>query len=65
MKDLIKALLIFSKYNDGDNIHCEHDELFVCIDPTEVSAEDLKRLDELSFRPNSVDGFSSFRFGSC
>lgn len=65
MKDLIEALTIFAKYDEDDNVHCEHDELFICIDPSEVSEEDLKRLEELSFTPNSVDGFSSFRFGSC
>lgn len=65
MKELIEALTIFMKYDDGRVTHCEHDELFICIDPSEVSEEDLKRLEELSFTPNSVDGFSSFRFGSC
>jgi hypothetical protein len=65
MKDLIEALTIFMKYDDGDNVSCDHDELFICIDPSEVSEEDLKRLEELSFEPNDVDGFSSHRFGSC
>lgn len=65
MYDLIEALTIFAKYDDGDNVHCEHDEIFICIDPEEVSEEDLYRLEQLSFRPNDVDGFSSFRFGSC
>lgn len=65
MKDLIEALTIFMKYDDDDNVHCEHDELYICIDPEIVSDEDKIRLDQLSFRPNDVGGFSSYRFGSC
>jgi hypothetical protein len=65
MKDLIEALTIFSKYDSGDNINCEHDELLICIDPYDVSEEDINRLEELSFTPNDVGGFSSYRFGSC
>lgn len=65
MKDLIEALTIFSKYSDTlYPTHCEHDELFVCVNPELVSPEDLKRLEELSFNPQG-DLFYSFRFGSC
>ncbi len=65
MEDLIKALTIFLKYDNPYNpTHCEHDELHVVIDPEKVSPEDLKALEELSFTPNDVNGFSSFRFGS-
>lgn len=64
MNDLIEALQIFAKYGNPHNpTHCEHDELFVMIDPSIVSDIDLKRLEELSFRAN--DGlFTSYRFGS-
>jgi len=64
MNDLIKALLIFAKYDDPYNpTHCEHDTLFVMIDPEKVSEEDIKELDTLGFFPG--DGaFESFRFGS-
>jgi hypothetical protein len=67
MKDLIEALQIFAKYGDPENpTHCEHDELFVhVVDAKEMSAEDLTRLEELSFTPSDGGGFSSFRFGSC
>jgi hypothetical protein len=66
VKDLIEALTIFLKYGNPDEpTHCEHDELFVAIDPSVVSDEDKVRLEELSFTPNSVGGFSSHRFGSC
>jgi DNA-binding protein YbaB len=66
MKDLIKALQIFSKYMiDVENpTHCEHDELFVMCDPDLVSLEDKVRLEELSFTATNDGSFSSFRFGS-
>lgn len=66
MDDLIEALTIMRKYtgNEPHPTHCEHDELFVCCDPDDVSEEDKARLEELSFTPNDVDGFSSYRFGS-
>lgn len=65
MKDLIEAFTIFSKYSDSKYpTHCEHDELMVMVDPSTVSPEDLKRLEELGFNAKS-DMFYSFRFGSC
>lgn len=64
MEDLIRALQIFLKYGNPDNpTHCEHDELFVCIDPKLVSEEDKKELDVFGFFPSN-DGFKSYRFGS-
>lgn len=67
MKDLIEALTIFSKYNSGDIIHCEHDVLMVgYIDYLDVSKEDIERLDELGFFPSDeYESFISYRFGSC
>lgn len=67
MKDLIEALTIFLKYGDPKYpTHCEHDELYVDINPDKVSKEDKKRLDELGFFVNEgLEGFSSFKFGSC
>jgi len=70
MKDLIEALTIFLKYgNPAYPTHCEHDVLVICnIEPSDVSDEDKKRLDELGFFvSDNVDydnGFISFRFGS-
>jgi hypothetical protein len=65
MDDLIQALLIFRKYGNPEHpTHCEHDEMFVAIDPKFVSEEDKKALEKLSFK--AVDSaFSSYRFGSC
>lgn len=65
MEDLIKALQIFSKYTESEHpTHCEHDILYVCVNPEEVSSEDLDTLEELSFTANE-DLFISYRFGSC
>ena len=64
MDDLIEALQIFRKYgNPGCPTHCEHDELFVMIEPSGVSPEDIVRLGELGFFPDG-DYFRSFTFGS-
>lgn len=67
MKDLIEALNIFLKYgNPTYPTNCSHDELYVDINPDEVSEEDKKRLDELGFFVNEEsEGFSSYKFGSC
>lgn len=65
MRDLIEALQIFLKYGDPFTpTHCEHDEMFVMIDPDTVSQADRMRLEELSFTPADDGTFSSFRFGS-
>ena len=67
MKDLIEALQIFLKYkNPYSPTHCEHDILMVMsATPDEMSEEDKKRLDELSFSWNEeYDCWSSYRFGS-
>lgn len=64
---LIEAFRIFRKYGDRyAPTHCEHDELMVLsVPPSEMAAEDAKRLDELSFRWNERDEhWYSFRFGS-
>ena len=63
MKDLIEALTIFLKHGNPHNpTHCEHDEMYVCID-AQVSAEDAVRLDTLGFFKSS-EGWKSFRYGS-
>ncbi len=67
MKDLIEALNIFLKYgNDRNPTWCEHDCLYVAVDPGKVSEEDKARLEELSFHADEMhEDFSSHRFGSC
>lgn len=67
VKDLIEALSIFSKYvDDGRWTSCEHDVLYVCVDPNAVSTTDKARLDQLGFLPGEADGnFYSYRHGSC
>lgn len=68
MDDLIEALILFAKYDQPMYpTHCEHDTLYVCIDPDLVSEEDKAKLDELGFiRGEEWDEpcFMSFRFGS-
>lgn len=68
MKELIKALQIFSKYVEGYNedypTHCEHDELQVIVNPEKVSEDDIEELDKLGFFPLG-DYFVSYKYGSC
>lgn len=81
MKELIEALQILFKYAPDLTypFHCEHDILYVLIDPADVSDEDKKRLKELGFEDGNEsedeDGeaidnseyegmFYSFRYGS-
>jgi hypothetical protein len=69
---LIEALAIFMRYaNPSYPFHCEHDVLYVAVDPNLVGEDDLKRLEELGFEPCALGGgeepdcFQSFRYGSC
>lgn len=69
MDDLIKALQILLQYgNPYWPFHCEHDLLTICgINPSQVSDEDKKTLDELGFFVSDEYGdeaFHSHRFGS-
>lgn len=66
MKDLIEALTLFAKYTSAYNpTCCEHDVLYVLVDPAEVTAEDRARLEALSFDAQDNDrNFTSNRFGS-
>lgn len=67
MKDLLEAINIFIKYgNPNYPTNCSHDELYVNIDSSLVSEEDIKRLDELGFFVSEeYGGFLSYKFGSC
>ena len=69
MKDLIEALTIMLKYGNPEwPTHCEHDKMSICgIDPADVSAEDVAKLDDLGFHVDNEwgeDQFVSFKFGS-
>ena len=67
MEDLIKAFQIFAKYTQAKYpTSCEHDRMYVHVDPDEVSEEDIKSLEELGFNVDDegVFGFSSYKFGS-
>lgn len=68
MEDLIAALQIFAKYTKARSpTSCEHDVLYVQVDPEKVSIEDRVALEKLSFQPDEeLEGvFYSYRFGSC
>ena len=71
MQELIEALQILSGYLTDDYYfnkyptNCDHDVLRVCVDYTEISEEDLKRLEELGFVPDEDTGYMvSYRYGS-
>lgn len=69
MNDLIKALQILIKYGNPEYpTICEHDVMIICgINPDDVTEEDKKELNILSFEVNNEYGeplFSSYRFGS-
>jgi len=67
VKDLIKALQIFTKYGTHDYpTHCEHDVLYICgYNHNEISKADVDELDSLGFIwSNEDDCFMSFRYGS-
>lgn len=68
MKKLIEAFQIFAKYSDDEfPTHCEHDVMHVpVVNSSDVSKEDLERLEELGFRPDTeIGGFKSYKYGSC
>ncbi len=66
MEQLIEALKIFSKYSNAEfPTGCEHDELYVYVDPAIVSDEDRARLEELGFYTIEFnDCFISTKYGS-
>lgn len=66
MDDLIAALTIFRKYTDSLNpTGCDHDVLYVYVDPLDVTDEDLEQLEKLGFFAEEDDEhFYSYRFGS-
>lgn len=66
MNDLIEALQIFAKYaNNEFPTSCEHDVLYVLVDPSLVSVEDTSKLESLGFSADTAEEcFHSFRYGS-
>lgn len=62
--DLIKALLIFYKYDEQFETICEHDRFHVAVRPHSISDDDTKLLSNLSFEPDEWEGFTSRKFGS-
>lgn len=66
LTQLIEALTIFNKYIPDLKwpTGCGHDTLYIRCDPSDVSGEDIKRLDELGFVVSDEDCFCSYDFGS-
>ena len=67
MKDLIEALTILLKYGNPEYpTVCEHDILYIWIDPADVSNEDLEKLNSLGVFPSDdLNGcFISYKYGS-
>ena len=68
MDDFLKAMKIFRKYMDDDQLEypfqCEHDTLYVNCNAVDVTLEDAFKLDELGFTVEDADLFVSYRFGS-
>ncbi len=63
--DLPRAIEMLSWHKTSNwPFQAEHDELFVCSDPSKYAPEELAELDELGFFVNEDGGFSSFRYGS-
>lgn len=67
MKNLIEALTIFSKYSNAKRpTSCDHDTLYVNIDPKGINSEDITKLENLGFLADFNNRyFYSFVFGSC
>lgn len=66
MNDLLEAFTIFAKYTSSRHpTCCEHDVLYVLVDPAKVTPDDLARLEALGFVAHEGDSnFQSVRFGS-
>lgn len=66
MDDLIKALQILAKYEKPEYpLQCEHDILYVMIDPESVPMDDVIELQALGFEPDFEEGhFYSHHYGS-
>ena len=74
MENLIKALQIFLKYKDKLSDYqqkyptaCDHDILYVSVNPEIVSDEDKKELERLGFEVDieEFDCFYSNHYASC
>ena len=70
MNDLIKALTILNKYLEGYHkdypTSCDHDVLYIHVDYTKISQEDLNELQILGFSPcEDLGNMMSYKYGSC
>ncbi len=65
MRKLIEALEILEPYTGAMQYptSCEHDVLYVFVDPKTVSKSDLGKLERRGFEDSGVGSFKSERFG--
>lgn len=66
LANLIEALKLALAYENLERpFHCEHDVLYLMLDPADVSEPDLRRFESYGFS-KSDDGpyFESFNYGS-
>lgn len=62
-EELILAFQIFSKYTHADYmLHATHDKLSVNVDPNDVSEEDLGKLEEVGFHPDTSGVVNDFTY---
>ncbi len=61
----VEVVTIIGSYldpNDTLPVHCEHDQMWICVDPAKVSDEHKRRLAELGWDPDeSYEGFQSYQ----
>lgn len=63
--ELIAAFQIFKKYTeDAYPLGCEHDVLYVFVDPKIVSEKDKETLEEMGFLSETSGFFISYRYGA-
>lgn len=66
--DLIKALTLVAPYMQDvtSPTHCEHDSLYLCVEPEKLPEHILETLDALGFHEDFEFGYTlvSGRFGS-
>ena len=69
MKEFIEVLQILMKYDNPDYpFHCEHDVLYIGVDPEKVSEEDIAKLKKMGIYKGEdeySEGFYSYKYGSC
>jgi hypothetical protein len=66
MKKLVRALQIFNRYTDSEfPTSCEHNQMFVHVDPKQVNQSDITELENIGFEVDyDLECFVSNKYGS-